>query len=213
MFSPKLTNIRRVLCLGCHADDIEIGCGGSMLRLLDEHPGIEVWWVVLSGNPERAEEAQRSAVAWLTKAGQRQVICGDFRDRFFPAQWARIKEFIHDISAKINPDLVFTHRRDDAHQDHRLVGELTWNAFRNHLIWEYEIPKYEGDLGQPNVFLALDEATCRRKVEMLRDAFPSQQDKPWFTPDTFWALLRLRGLECNSPSRFAEGFYARKQMM
>ncbi len=210
MFTPDLKNLRRVLCLGCHADDIEIGCGGSMLRLLNQQPGIEVWWVVLSGNPERAEEAQESAATWLAEAGQQQVICGDFRDRYFPAQWAQIKDFVHGIAARVEPDIVFTHRRDDDHQDHRLLGELTWNAFRKHLIWEYEIPKYEGDLGQPNVFLSLDEAICRRKIELLGDAFPSQQDKPWFTADAFWALLRLRGLECNSPSRFAEGFYARK---
>jgi LmbE family N-acetylglucosaminyl deacetylase len=210
MFTPTLQRLRRVLCLGCHADDIEIGCGGSMLRLLDEHPGTEVWWVVLSGEPPRAEEARRSADMWLAGAGQRQVICGDFRDRYFPAQWTQIKDFLHGIAARVEPDLIFSHRRDDAHQDHRLVAELTWNAFRNHLIWEYEIPKYEGDLGQPNTFVALDEAICRRKIELLRDAFPSQQTKPWFTADAFWALLRLRGLECNSASHFAEGFYARK---
>jgi LmbE family N-acetylglucosaminyl deacetylase len=210
MFTPALTNLRRVLCLGCHADDIEIGCGGTVLRLLDEHPGIEVWWVVLSGEPERAEEARRSADAWLASAGSRQVLFGNFRDRYFPAQWTQIKDFIHGIAERFTPDLVFSQRRDDVHQDHRLLGELTWNAFRNHCIWEYEIPKYEGDLGQPNVFFSLDEATCRRKIELLGDVFPSQKSKPWFTADTFWALLRLRGLECNSPSRFAEGFYARK---
>jgi LmbE family N-acetylglucosaminyl deacetylase len=210
MFNPALNNLRRVLCLGCHADDIEIGCGGTVLRLLKENPGLEVWWVVLSGELERAQEAQQSAAMWLSGAGQRKVICGHFRDRYFPAQWSQIKDFIHGIAAKVDPDLVFTQRRDDVHQDHRLIGELTWNAFRNHLIWEYEIPKYEGDLGQPNVFVSLDEALCRQKVQQLGDAFPSQQGKPWFTADTFWALLRLRGLECNSPSHFAEGFYTRK---
>lgn len=213
MFSPNLKHLRRILCLGCHADDIEIGCGGTMLRLLQEHPGIEVCWVVLSGEPERATEARRSADAWLANAGKREVICGDFRDRYFPAQWAQVKDFIHGIAAKFAPDLVLTQRRDDAHQDHRVVGEITWHSFRNHWIWEYEIPKYEGDLGQPNVYVALDESICRRKVELLREAFPSQQDKPWFTPDTFWSLLRVRGLECNSPSRFAEGFYARKTLV
>jgi LmbE family N-acetylglucosaminyl deacetylase len=213
MFTSKLKNLRRVLCLGCHADDIEIGCGGSVLRLLEEHPGVEVCWVVLSGDPDRAAEARRSADSWLAKAGQQEVICGDFRDRYFPVQWSQIKDFIHGIAARFDPDLIFTQRRDDAHQDHRLLGELTWNAFRKHLIWEYEIPKYDGDLGQPNVFVALEDAICRRKVELLRDGFPSQQDKPWFTTDTFWALLRLRGLECNSPSRFAEGFYARKTLI
>jgi LmbE family N-acetylglucosaminyl deacetylase len=210
MFSIQTAKLKTVLCLGCHADDIEIGCGGTLLRLLQERPGIEVWWIVLSGDPQRAEEARRSAAAWLTNAGERHVICGDFRDRYFPHQWAQIKDFIHGIAAKCDPDLVFTHRRDDAHQDHRMLGELTWNAFRNHPIWEYEIPKYEGDLGQPNVFVALDESVCRRKVQLVQEGFPSQQGKAWFTPDTFWAVLRLRGLECNSPSRFAEGFYVRK---
>jgi len=210
MFTFGFQNLRRVLCLGCHADDIEIGCGGSMLRLLNERPGMEVWWVVLSGDPDRAAEARQSAANWLSAARERQIICGDFRDRYFPAQWAQIKEFIHAIAARVEPDLIFTHRRDDAHQDHRLVGEITWNAFRKHLIWEYEIPKYEGDLGQPNVFVGLDEAICKRKIELLGDGFPSQQGKPWFTADTFWSLLRLRGLECNSPSRLAEGFYSRK---
>jgi LmbE family N-acetylglucosaminyl deacetylase len=210
MFTPDFKRLRRVLCLGCHADDIEIGCGGSMLRLLQENPGLEVWWVVLSGDPRRVEEARQSAAAWLDTAAQREVVCGEFRDRYFPAQWEQIKDCIHGIAARFDPDLIFTHRRDDAHQDHRLVGEISWNAFRNHLIWEYEIPKYEGDLGQPNVFVALDEEICRRKIELLGDSFPSQQGKPWFTADTFWAQLRLRGLECNSSSRFAEGFYARK---
>jgi LmbE family N-acetylglucosaminyl deacetylase len=213
MFTPSFKHLRRVLCLGCHADDIEIGCGGTMLRLLAEHPGIEVCWVVLSGDPARAEEGRRSADLFLERAGQRQIVCGDFRDRYFPAQWTQVKDFIHGIAAEFQPDLVFTQRRDDAHQDHRTVGEITWHAFRNHLVWEYEIPKYEGDLGQPNVFVALDESTCKRKVELLQTAFPTQHDKPWFTPDTFWSLLRLRGLECASPSRFAESFYARKMLI
>jgi LmbE family N-acetylglucosaminyl deacetylase len=210
MLSLPIGPRKTVLCLGCHADDIEIGCGGTLLRLLQEHAGLDVWWVVLSGDPGRGEEARRSAATWLAGAGNQQVICGDFRDRYFPAQWAQIKDFIHGIAARCNPDLIFTHHRADAHQDHRTLGEITWNAFRNHLIWEYEIPKYEGDLGLPNVFVALDEATCRRKVEALVEGFPSQQGKPWFTADAFWAVLRLRGLECNSPSRFAEGFHARK---
>lgn len=213
IFNPSLKGLRRVLCLGCHADDIEIGCGGTMLRLLQEHPGIEVCWVVLSGEPARAEEARRSAEAWLADAGKKQFISGDFRDRYFPAYWEQVKDFVHRIAGQFEPDLIFTQRRDDAHQDHRVLGELTWNAFRNHLIWEYEIPKYEGDLGHPNVFVALDETICRRKIEILHDSFSTQQDKPWFTPDTFWATLRLRGLECNSPTRFAEGFYARKTLI
>ena len=210
MFNPSLSGLQRVLCLGCHADDIEIGCGGALLRLLAEVPELEVCWVVLSCEGVRADEARRSANDWLAGATHRQIICGDFRDRYFPYQGEAIKDFVHGIADRCSPHLVFSHRRDDAHQDHRLVGEITWNAFRNHVIWEYDIPKYEGDLGQPNVFLGLDKETCRRKVDLLAESFPSQHDKPWFTPDTFWSVMRLRGLECNSPSGFAEGFYARK---
>ncbi|MFO0912497.1 MAG: PIG-L deacetylase family protein [Pirellulales bacterium] len=204
---------KSVFCLGCHSDDIEIGCGGTLLRLLDQHPDLQVTWVVLSAAGERADEARQSAAAFLAKARQPRIVIGDFRDRYFPYQGETIKNFIHDLAGQVSPDLVFTQRRDDLHQDHRLVGELTWNAFRNHLILEYEIAKYEGDLGRPNIFVPLDESVCQRKIDTLLTAFPSQREKPWFTPDTFWALLRIRGLECNSPSRFAEGFHAAKVVL
>jgi LmbE family N-acetylglucosaminyl deacetylase len=210
MIPLSLKSVKTVLCLGCHADDIEIGCGGALLHLLQQNPELQVWWVVLSGAGPRKAEARRSAERFLQPTKRQNVLLRDFRDRFFPYEGEAVKNAIHEIAADVSPDVVFTHRLEDRHQDHRLVAEVSWNAFRNHLLLEYEIPKYEGDLGQPNVFVPLEEELCRRKVSILRDAFPSQQDKPWFSEDTFWALLRLRGLECNSPSRFAEAFHCRK---
>jgi LmbE family N-acetylglucosaminyl deacetylase len=209
--APK--NLKSVLCFGCHSDDIEIGCGGTLLRLIEEHPQLEVNWVVLSGEGVREDEARRSAEAFLAEAGRKNIVLRNFRDRFFPWQSEEIKGFMHSVARECSPDIVFTHRLEDRHQDHRTVAELTWHAFRNHLVLEYEIAKYEGDLGQPNVFVPISEELCKKKVSILSDCFASQQDKPWFTPDTFWALLRLRGLECNSPSRFAEGLYCRKMIL
>jgi len=207
------TSVRTILCLGCHADDIEIGCGGTILKLLEEHPAARVCWVVLSAGGERIPEARASAEKFLSSATERNIIIADFRDRYFPAQHEQVKDYIHELAAQFRPDIVFTHRREDVHQDHRLVAELTWNAFRNHLIFEYEIPKYEGDLGRPNVFVPLAKATCTRKVDTLHDAFVTQREKPWFTKETFWSLLRLRGLECHSPSGYAEGLYCRKMVL
>jgi LmbE family N-acetylglucosaminyl deacetylase len=202
--------LRKILCLGAHADDIEIGCGGTLLRLLGENPGLYVYWVVLSADPVRAEEARRSAQSYLQKAAEHQFEIKTFRDSFFPYNGGEIKDFFHSLGRQFSPDLVFTHRRDDLHQDHRLVADLTWNTFRNHLILEYEIPKYDGDLGRPNLFVTLDEPTAEQKVTGLLQAFPSQTDKPWFTRDTFLSLMRIRGVESNSPTRLAEGFYCRK---
>ncbi len=209
MHQLRLDQVRSVLCIGCHADDIEIGCGGTLLHLLASQP-IDVHWVVLSAEGPRAEEACHGAELFLKGARESTVVVHDFPDSFFPYAGRELKECIAGLKRDVSPDLVFTHRREDLHQDHRLVAELTWCALRDHLILEYEIPKYEGDLGHPNVFVPLDEATCLRKIETLWTAYPTQRAKPWFTPDTFWALLRLRGLECNSPTRFAEGLYARK---
>ncbi len=199
-----------ILALGAHSDDIEIGCGGSLLRLLAEHPHSVVYWVILSGGEARAEEARASANDLLGEGTRREIICGGFRDGFFPYQGAAIKDFFEGTKRDFTPDLIFTHRRDDAHQDHRLVAELTWNTFRDHLIFEYEIPKYDGDLGKPNVFIRLSEETCRRKVAILMRHFATQRSKHWFTDDLFLGLLRLRGMEANSPSSYAEGFYCRK---
>lgn len=212
MISLPFTNIRKVLCIGAHADDIEIGCGGMILRLLSENSGIEVHWIVMSASADRASEARNSAARFLTSAAASQVVLHEFQDGYFPAQWAEIKREFHDLGRTIQPDLILTHRLDDRHQDHRLLSELTWNAFRNHLVLEYEIPKYEGDLGHPNLYVPLDDTTCRSKINNIVDAFESQKSKPWFTPDTFWAMLRLRGLECHSPTHFAEAFHVRKMV-
>jgi len=210
MLPLQLDQLESVLCLGAHADDIEIGCGGTLLELLRLRPGIAVHWVVFSATGQRADEARRSAELFLQGAGQTRIELREFRDTCFPFQGAEIKDFFEEIKKSVNPGLVFTHRREDLHQDHRLLAELTWCGFRNHLILEYEIPKYEGDLGTPNCFVPLSEDVCRRKVEALLTAFPSQRTKPWFTDDTFRALLRIRGLECNSPTRHAEAFTGRK---
>ena len=200
----------RVLAVGSHADDIEIGCGGTIMRLAESCPEIEVCWVVLSAVDERACEARASADAFLEGVARRRILTGEFRDGFFPYCGGQIKQFFEDLKRTYAPDIVFTHYRADLHQDHRLVSELTWNTFRDHLILEYEIPKYDGDLGSPNFFVHLAEATCHRKVEAILKHFPSQQGRRWFTDDLFLSLLRLRGMESNSPSRYSEAFYCRK---
>ena len=205
--------LRRLLVIGAHSDDIEIGCGGTLLRLIAETPGLEVRWVVLSAHGERIAEARRSAEAFLQPVERREIILRSFRDGFFPYEGAQVKELFESLKAGFAPDLVLTHYRGDLHQDHRLVSELTWNTYRDHLILEFEIPKYDGDLGQPNLFVRLDEATCRQKVANLLEHFPSQRSKRWFTDDLFLSLLRLRGMECNAPSRYAEAFYCRKAVI
>jgi LmbE family N-acetylglucosaminyl deacetylase len=210
MIPLQLDQLTTILCLGAHPDDIEIGCGGTILELLSARPGIQVHWIVLSGDETRADEAVGSAERFLQQAGRKEIIVESFRDSFFPYEGMAVKEYFRRLQRRVTPDLIFTHRREDMHQDHRLVAELTWNTFRNHLIFEYEIPKYEGDLGAPNVLTPLSEDTCRQKVDAIVECFPSQHDKPWFSRDTFWSLLRLRGLECHSPSNFAEGLYCRK---
>jgi LmbE family N-acetylglucosaminyl deacetylase len=202
----------KILCLGSHSDDIEIGCGGTVLRLLSGNPNLEVVWVVFSSNKEREREARKSAELFLAQAKQKEIIVNDFRDGFFPFDGPKIKEFFEGLK-KVSPDLILTHNRKDAHQDHRQIAELTWNTFRNHLILEYEIPKYDGDLGQPSVFVPLESDVCNRKVDYLMEAFESQRTKCWFQKDTFFALLRLRGMECNAPSGYAEAFYCRKLVL
>lgn len=210
-FSPT-SDIRRILCIGAHSDDIEIGCGGTMLRLLAQHPNVSVLWVVLGGNEAREVEARTSAARFLAGAGASDIRVQKFRDAYLPFMGEQVKEFVESLKS-FEPDLIFTHRKEDAHQDHRLLGELTWNAFRNHCILEYEVPKYDGDLGHPNVFVPLDEAVCRRKIELLMEGFPTQAGRQWFTADTFWAMLRIRGVECNSPTSFAEAFACRKLLI
>jgi LmbE family N-acetylglucosaminyl deacetylase len=200
----------KILCLGAHADDIEIGCGGTILRLISEVPEPQFYWVVLSGGEERAKEARQSAQVFLRDVGSKVIDVQDFRESYFPFCGAEIKDFFEKLSREFSPDLIFTHCRNDAHQDHRLLSALTWNTFRDHFIMEYEIPKYDGDLGNPNLYVCLNEAVVKRKVECICDAFQSQTEKQWFTEDTFRSILRIRGVESNSPSKYAEAFYCRK---
>jgi LmbE family N-acetylglucosaminyl deacetylase len=202
--------VSHVLCLGAHADDIEIGCGGTILGLLEVQPQLAMTWVVFSAEGPRAEEARQSAERFLSATPRQQIIVKGFRDGFFPYTGGQIKETFEELKSTISPDLVFTHYRHDLHQDHRLIADLTWNTFRDHLVLEYEIPKYDGDLGSPNFFVPLDASLCHRKLEMVLTTFKSQQGKSWFSEDLFRSLLRLRGMECHAPSTYAEAFYARK---
>lgn len=199
----------RILCLGAHSDDIEIGCGGTLLRILAEHSNVHVDWVVFSANRVRKTEATKSAKLFLNRAKSKRVTVHSYRDGFFPFQGAKIKTSFEGLKSA-NPDLIFTHYRNDLHQDHRLINQLAWNTFRNHMILEYEIPKYDGDLGSPNVFFAIDESICRAKAAILDQAFATQRKKHWFSEGTFLALMRIRGVESCSPTRYAEAFYGRK---
>jgi LmbE family N-acetylglucosaminyl deacetylase len=196
--------------LGAHSDDIEIGCGGTILKLLEEYPQTEVRWVVLGATGERVREARESAELFLAEAGRKEVIIKEFRDGFFPYAGSEIKEVFEALKRGYTPNVIFTHYREDLHQDHRVVSELTWNTFRDHLILEYEIVKYDGDMGRPNVFAHLTRSACDRKIRNILQCFESQREKQWFTEDTFWGILRLRGLESNAPERYAEAYYGRK---
>jgi LmbE family N-acetylglucosaminyl deacetylase len=201
-----------ILCLGAHADDIEIGCGGTLLRLLSEHPDSVVHWAVFSATGERHTEAERAAHAFAG-AHLGQSVIYDFRDGFLPYSGTEVKAVFEADLKNTSPDLIFTHNGNDAHQDHRLISELTRNTFRNHLILEYEVPKYDGDLGQPAFFVPLEPAAYQTKVELIVGTFASQRHREWFRPETFLALLRLRGMECRAPSGYAEAFYCRKAVL
>jgi LmbE family N-acetylglucosaminyl deacetylase len=203
----------RLLCVGAHADDIEIGCGGLILSLLGRFTPIHVDWIVLSASPARKREATRSARLFLKNAASTRVQVRQFRDGFFPYDGARIKRLFEQLKKASSPDLVLTHYRDDRHQDHRVVSELTWNTFRDHWVLEYEIPKFDGDLGAPNFFVPVAKSTCAAKVRHLESAFGSQRDKHWFSSETFMALMRLRGMECRANTGYAEAFYARKVVL
>jgi LmbE family N-acetylglucosaminyl deacetylase len=202
----------QVLCLGAHSDDIEIGCGGTILKLLETRRDVRVCWVVFGASQERAAEARTSAMRFLEGAVTKEVEVQSFRDGFFPYVGAEIKEYFEALKLRCAPDVTFTHFRDDRHQDHRVISDLTWNTYRNHLILEYEIPKYDGDLGSPNCFVPLDDATSRRKAQQITECFQTQKNRHWFTEDTFLSLLRLRGIESGAPSGYAEGFYCRKAL-
>jgi LmbE family N-acetylglucosaminyl deacetylase len=198
----------KVLCLGSHSDDIEIGCGGTILRLLSELR-VDIVWIVFGASDERKREACKSAELFLGHANSKEIVIRNFRDGFFPFEGARIKDYFEELKL-MSPQLIFTHNRKDAHQDHRLIAELTWNTFRNHIVLEYEIPKYDGDLGQPNLFVPLNQQFYEKKVRYLMDTFATQRSKSWFDKETFLGLMRLRGMECVAPSGYAEAFYCRK---
>ena len=205
----KETEPLTILCLGAHSDDIEIGCGGTLLQLVEGGTELRFHWVVFSATGKRGEEARRG-VELFTAGHEKTVVLKEYRDGFLPYSGAQVKDFFEELKGSANPDLIFTHWHGDAHQDHRLICELTWNTFRNHLILEYEIPKYDGDMGRPNTFVPLNEPICQKKADNLNEAFESQRAKPWFRRETFLGLMRLRGMESNAGSGYAEGFYARK---
>lgn len=198
-----------ILCLGAHSDDIEIGAGATVLRLIRENPGARIVWVVCAAAGTRGDEARASAARFLEGAGNAELVLQEFRDGHFPHQWAELKAFVETLK-KHAPDLVLTHYGQDLHQDHRTLSELTWNTFRDHLILEYEIPKWDGGMGSPNVFVPAATADADAKIALLMECFASQAGKHWFDDLTFHGLMRLRGLECNAPDGLAEAFYARK---
>jgi LmbE family N-acetylglucosaminyl deacetylase len=208
-----------VLCLGAHADDIEIGCGGTMLSLLAARRNVQCHWIVFSGGgTPREQEARRAATLFLKGARSREIVIHAFRDGFFPYAGDKIKEAFEVVARTVSPDLIFTHTRHDRHQDHRVVSDLTWNTFRDHWILEYEIPKYDGDLGQPNCFVPISPAIARAKIRNLLAAFPTQRRKRWFSAETFQAMLQLRGIEAglgagSGAAGGAEAFYARKSVI
>ena len=202
-----------LLFIGAHCDDIEIGCGATAIQLLRQYPKAPVHWLVLSSGARRAKEARAGARAILRGRPNADVRIQDFRESYFPSEFAAIKDYLEQLKRDVEPDLVFTHSREELHQDHRIVGELTWNTFRNHTILEYEIAKYDGGLGSPSVFVPLTRAAATRKVKLLMSTFRSQHGRDWFTPETFWALMRLRGIECHAPSGYAEAFYSRKLVL
>jgi LmbE family N-acetylglucosaminyl deacetylase len=202
-----------VLCIGAHSDDIEIGIGGTILSWIAMGVKLHIHWCVLSAIGSRAAEAEASAAAFLNGAASVRLDIEGFKDGFFPYQGSDIKRWMEDLKLRVRPDVLFTHRRDDAHQDHREISNLTWCSFRDHLILEYEIPKWDGDLGQPNFFYPLTQSIFGRKVELLAAAFATQRSKDWFNADVFHGLARLRGMECRAPEGLAEGFVIRKALL
>jgi LmbE family N-acetylglucosaminyl deacetylase len=201
---------KSILLIGAHCDDIEIGCGGTVLHLVEKFPEAHFEWIVFSATPVRAKEALRSSEILLGNARSKNVIINNFRNGYFPYIGSEIKDYFELLKTKLEPDLIFTHYLEDRHQDHRTLAELTWNTFRSHFIMEYEIPKYDGGLGSPNLFMPLDQVQAERKLATLMDCFVTEARKPWFSRDTFSAMLRLRGVESNSPTGLAEAYYARK---
>jgi LmbE family N-acetylglucosaminyl deacetylase len=202
-----------VLCLGAHSDDIEIGAGGTLLTWLGRGLQLDVLWCVLSADGARQDEARASARDFLHGAGSADVEVMNFKTSFFPTQGDEIKTWFESLKSRVKPDVILTHRRDDFHQDHREVSRHSWTTFRDHLILEYEIPKWDGDLGQPNLYVPMTAQVLQRKTELLIAHFGTQRPKDWFDEETFRGLARLRGMECRAPERFAEAFFARKQTL
>jgi LmbE family N-acetylglucosaminyl deacetylase len=209
-FHQKNGQNLKILCLGSHCDDIEIGCGGTLLSILDAYKNSEVFWVVFSSDPRREEEARASAKKFLKHAGNSTIMIEKFRNGYFPYIGGEIKDYFEALKDRISPDVILTHYRMDLHQDHRTISDLTWNTFRHHFILEYEIPKYDGDFGAPNFFVPLESSICRHKVKTILKTFRTQGDKHWFTEEILLSLLRIRGMECGSPTDYAEAFYCRK---
>jgi LmbE family N-acetylglucosaminyl deacetylase len=209
-FARKATERFEILCLGAHSDDIEIGAGGTILTLLGRYPGARVRWIVFAANEQRAKEARASAMVFLSAAGEAKVTVHDFRDGFFPDEFSQLKKTFETLKTEINPDLILTHARSDHHQDHRVVADLTWNTFRDHLILGYEVIKYDPDLGNPNVFVPLEPVIAQAKVNAIMDHFQSQHGRRWFVPETFLGMMRIRGVHSAAPSGLAEGFYGPK---
>jgi LmbE family N-acetylglucosaminyl deacetylase len=207
---PRTGAPLKILCLGAHSDDIEIGCGGTLLQLARRRPRPEFRWVVWSAAGSRAREAEKGARKFLGSAADGAVRLHDFRDGYFPTDFDAIKDAFESLAREFRPDIVFTHTRDDRHQDHRVVSDLTWNTFRNQIVLEYEIPKWDGDLGRPNLYVPLSKSVAQRKSKALLDVFGTQRGKDWFDEETFLGLLRLRGMECRADDGYAEGFHARK---
>jgi len=202
-----------ILCLGAHPDDIEIGCGGSLLEMLRRRKEVSVAWVVFSVSDERREEAQCAARRFLERATHTEISFHGFEDGFLPHVAADVKRRFEELKGLPDPDLVFTHWSGDAHQDHRLVSELSWNTFRDHLILEYEIPKYDGDLGRPNLYLPLGNGALDEKISILMECHRSQARKDWFDEDVFRGLARIRGMECRASSGYAEAYHQRKAVL
>jgi LmbE family N-acetylglucosaminyl deacetylase len=200
----------KILSIGAHSDDIEIGCGGTILKLAEEYKNVEVHWVVLGSSSQRNKEAVASANEFLADAKRKTIVIKHFKESFFPYVGSEIKNFFERLKKQVSPDIIFTHYRHDLHQDHRLISELTWNTYRDHFILEYEIIKYDGDLGSPNLFVHLDEKISRKKINLIMDSFKSQRNRDWFTPDAFLSMLRIRGIESKAPQKYAEAFYCRK---
>ncbi len=210
MASLRLNGVKKLLCLGAHSDDIEIGCGATILRLIQEQPNLEIYWLVFSARGIRAREAKASAGEFLRGVRSRWIRTMTFRESYFPDEWPAIKDTFEKVKREFEPDLVLTQYRDDRHQDHRVLSDLAWNTFRNHLVLEYEIPKYDGDLGLPNVYIPVPRELCERKISMLLRHFQSQTEQTLVHGRYILGVMRLRGIECAARSGFAEAFYGRK---